>query len=244
MSREQFIKIYKSNPCRFHASALWKTLNKTDVEIHINEKSSGIKTIKISDNSNLYLYYDIEKNIPSDINNYKIALLHNSQVAAEYKNADKYFRLIYDKRISCDCQKECIFEEVNVSRETSDVAKFINRCYENTNLSQNEIEKWMHHPTFDSSLWIWAKDKETKKIIGLAIAEYDKDIKEGLLEWIQVLPEHRGKSIGKAMVCELISRLSNADFITVSGKADNASAEKLYRSCGFVGDDIWYVINK
>ena len=36
-----------------------------------------------------------------------------------------------------------------------------------------------------------------------------------------------------------------ADFTTVSGEVDNkTNPEKLYRRCGFEGDDIWYVLRK
>jgi hypothetical protein len=45
------------------------------------------------------------------------------------------------------------------------------------------------------------------------------------------------------IVNELIYRLSKiADFITVSGRVDNNSNPfRLYKSCGFVGNDIWYI---
>lgn len=36
-----------------------------------------------------------------------------------------------------------------------------------------------------------------------------------------------------------------AKFATVSGKIDNpANPERLYRKCGFVGNDVWHIIRK
>ena len=61
---------------------------------------------------------------------------------------------------------------------------------------------------------------------------------------MQVLPQKRGRGLGKAIVNELLIRLkSKAKFVTVSGQIDNkTNPEALYRKCGFKGDDIWCVI--
>lgn len=71
-------------------------------------------------------------------------------------------------------------------------------------------------------------------------------IKEGALEWIQVLPEYHGNKLGKALVIELLKRLKPyARFTTVSGELDNkTNPERLYRRCGFIGDDIWHILKK
>jgi ribosomal protein S18 acetylase RimI-like enzyme len=81
-------------------------------------------------------------------------------------------------------------------------------------------------------------------VAALGIADFDAEIKEGSLEWIQVLPSKRGLGLGKMLVNELLQRLkSKADFVTVSGRVDNpANPQALYRKCGFTGDDIWYVV--
>ncbi len=75
------------------------------------------------------------------------------------------------------------------------------------------------------------------------LADLDSFMKEGILEWIQVLPEYRGKGIGKALVCELLTRMKGkARFATVSGDCNNINNPiKLYRKCGFVDNSIWYI---
>lgn len=80
--------------------------------------------------------------------------------------------------------------------------------------------------------------------MGCGIAEYDREIGELILEWIQVLPEYRGKGVGRAIVKTILNRKRGiAQFATVSGKAGGDSGpEKLYRSCGFVGRDYWHVL--
>ncbi len=60
------------------------------------------------------------------------------------------------------------------------------------------------------------------------------------MEWIQVIQEYRKRNVGTSIVNQLLYRLSfKADFATVSGKVDNKTKpEKLYRKCGFTGNDI------
>ena len=97
-------------------------------------------------------------------------------------------------------------------------------------------------PVFDSDLWV--KIEEDGQIVASGIACFDPLAKEGTLEWIQVLPEHRHKGHGRSIVSSLLERLSTkASFVTVSGRLENATdPERLYRTTGFQGDDVWHVI--
>ncbi|MBR4875433.1 MAG: hypothetical protein IKU95_02975, partial [Clostridia bacterium] len=54
----------------------------------------------------------------------------------------------------------------------------------------------------------------------------------------------RRKGIGQAIVSELLRRMADlADFATVSGKVNSVTQpEKLYRKCGFCGNDIWHIL--
>ncbi|HHV46283.1 MAG TPA: GNAT family N-acetyltransferase [Tissierellia bacterium] len=82
------------------------------------------------------------------------------------------------------------------------------------------------------------------KPVALGIAELDKNVREGSLEWIQVIPEYRRRGLGQAVVNRLLLNfVGKADFVTVSGQVNNdTNPEKLYRKCGFQGNDIWHVI--
>ena len=48
------------------------------------------------------------------------------------------------------------------------------------------------------------------------------------------------------LVNELLLRMKPmARFATVSGQVNNLSSpEKLYRKCGFVGNDVWHILKK
>jgi len=157
----------------------------------------------------------------------------------------RYFRLLHNlKNISVpDPNDGCAFITVNKETQKDLVAEIINKCY-GANFSVQTVEAWTNYKVFDNDLWIIAVEKNIGEPLALGIADFDREIGEGSLEWIQVLPKYQKLGFGKAVVNELLRRLSvKAKFVTVSGRSDNpANPEKLYRSCGFNGNDIWYVL--
>lgn len=120
----------------------------------------------------------------------------------------------------------------------------INRSYTNLTVTYEQLVGYTETKVYDSNLWVLVLDKTNSDIVGCGIAELDKELREGIIEWIQVLPEYRSKKIGQFIVNELLKRLSQvADFATVSGKINNPTqAEMLYRKCGFTGTDIWHIL--
>jgi ribosomal protein S18 acetylase RimI-like enzyme len=158
----------------------------------------------------------------------------------------RYFRLIHH----LDVHQEAIlpdgytFKEILLPNDAELVADVINKCYEGYSQTKENILRWRSYPVFDNSLWLFIWDSATNLPVALGIADFDSDIKEGSMEWIQVMPQHRGMGFGKAIVLELLSRLEGrADFVTVSGEVENATnPEQLYRKCGFVGDAVWVVV--
>lgn len=158
--------------------------------------------------------------------------------------AQKYFRLLHDlKEIETVVSDDYEVQNVNIDGQKELVARILSVCY-NTEYSIEFVDGLTRISVFDKELWVLVVEKSTRQPAALGIADYDAMLKEGSLEWIQVLPGMRGLGLGKMVVNELLSRLATkATFVTVSGQVDNATnPERLYRKCGFTGDDIWYVI--
>ena len=124
------------------------------------------------------------------------------------------------------------------------LVEIINHSYEDLKVSKDQLLKYTTEEVYDPLLWIIVFDKKTNKAVGCGVADYDEELQEGILEWIQVLPEYRGRRIGKLIVMELLHRMRDkAKFVTVSGKVDNLTKpEMLYRSCGFSGHDVWHIL--
>ena len=122
----------------------------------------------------------------------------------------------------------------------------INRSYSDISATCEQLYGYTKTNVYNPDLWIIAVDEKDFGIVGCGIADFDIELCEGILEWIQVLPDKRGRGIGQLIVCELLERMKGkADFATVSGKVNNKTApEKLYRKCGFTGNDVWHVLKK
>lgn len=156
-------------------------------------------------------------------------------------NTTKYFRLIHHLEKTLPfAHDDFMLETVDIETQTKLVAEILSECY-NAEYTADFVAQLTKTRVFDNDLWLLIIEKSTRKPAALGIADLDPEIKEGSLEWIQVLPSKRGLGLGTLLVNELLSRLkTKADFVTVSGQVDNKTKpEMLYRKCGFTGNDIW-----
>ncbi|MBD5146138.1 MAG: GNAT family N-acetyltransferase [Ruminococcus sp.] len=176
-----------------------------------------------------------------------IKIVHQNDFNAENFSDftdEKYFRLIH----RLENIKAFTLDDFTVRTAAPEdiplIVDLINKSYTDISVSCEQISALTQLDVYDNNLWIIAYDKENNFAIGCGIADFDDKAKEGILEWIQVLPEYRGNKIGRLIVNELLCRIAEkADFATVSGKVDNASKpEILYRKCGFTGDDVWHIL--
>ena len=161
-----------------------------------------------------------------------------------------YFRLKHNLKSLKLTKLEDTFEYRNVdltsANDLKEVVYIINKSYIDIQVNLDQVIGWTKTKVFDSNLWIFIVDTKTNRPVALGIADVDKEVNEGMLEWIQVLPEYRGLNLGQAVVNRLLVILSDSvKFVTVSGKVSNKTKpENLYRKCGFEGNDIWHIIKK
>ena len=131
------------------------------------------------------------------------------------------------------------------SATAAEFAAHIHGCYGN-GMTVAQVEGFTRSAVYCPSLWLALREEETGKLVATGIGELDREMGEGVLEWIQVSKAHRGRGLGSFLVRELLWRMKDiADFATVSGRCDHPEKpEKLYRSCGFTGRDIWHVMKR
>ncbi len=177
-----------------------------------------------------------------------IKIVHND----EYNVADfngyidePYFRLYHDLQSVQHIERKDIDIIVVTDDMIDIVVDIINKSYNDLSVTKEQMKSYMQTPVYCSDLWILLKDK-SGTYVACGIADYDKEANEMILEWIQVIPSYRGRGYGQYIVNELLSRAQGqAKFATVSGKVNNTTApEKLYRRCGFIGNDIWHILYK
>ena len=123
-------------------------------------------------------------------------------------------------------------------------AAHINQCYDEESVTAEELEAYTKRAVYDASLWFAVRESGSGRIVASGIGEMDKNIREGILDWIQVSPDSKRKGLGRFVVCELLRRMAGrANFVTVSGRLNNPDNPlALYRSCGFENPVIWHVV--
>ncbi|MDE5984790.1 MAG: GNAT family N-acetyltransferase [Eubacterium sp.] len=168
----------------------------------------------------------------------------NDSFFTEYHD-ESYFRLIHylnnidNKIVNGFSVKTADVTDIHL------IVEIINKSYTDLSVNYDQIISYTKTPVYDENLWILVYESKTNHVVGCGIADFDSEVKEGILEWIQVLPEYRGRKLGQLIVKQLLCRMNKANFATVSGKVDNlTNPERVYRKCGFVGNDIWHVMHK
>ncbi|WBW96951.1 GNAT family N-acetyltransferase [Oceanirhabdus sp. W0125-5] len=255
--QDALISEYIKDPVGVQATALWKTFNGLDnFQYKYSTNNENVSLLKIWNDNMLHtLWSDGSKSIKisdDEIKQYKMMILKGNQfndgMKAVWTNVEPYFKLAHNHEQIQESEVPDGFyiKNVDIKCELEQVSELICKCYEHIKPDTNEVKRWTQHEVFNKNLWIWVIDKNTEKPAALGIADVDTTIREGALEWIQVLPEYQGKKLGKTLVLELLNRLKDiADFTTVSGEVDNkTNPERLYRRCGFEGEDIWYVLRR
>lgn len=174
-------------------------------------------------------------------------ILHDSDFCSDYLanyKDEPYFRLYHNLQGLHAAHLPDGYCLCNAA--TLEYAEHINQCYTDMSISEGEIKSYFGHSVYSADLWIAVKDCKSQKIAATGIAEFDEQVCEGILEWIQVSPTHRGLGLGTYIVTELLNRLAKkAKFATVSGQVNNAfKPENLYRKCGFKGNDVWHILRK
>ena len=169
----------------------------------------------------------------------------SSDILSKYTD-EKYFRLYHNLKVIPEIATDAFEITTATQKDIKTIVQIINNSYTDISVNKELIKGYTQTPVYNENLWVMVKEKATGKYVGCGLADYDTQAKELILEWIQVLPEYRGKKIGQLMVTELLFRMKDiADFATVSGKVDNATnPEGLYRKCGFVGNGVWHILHK
>lgn len=182
--------------------------------------------------------------IPSDMK-----IVHSSEFEEKLlENYDdsKFFRLKHNlKNIPLYNVPEIELSNINFNN-IDELVNMINSSYTHSQIrvTADDIKNWINSKVYCSDLWIGAFEDE--KLIGSIICEFDSEVSEGVIEWLQVLPEYRNRGIAAALCSKALMKMSKfADFATVSGECDNiTNPEKVYRKCGFEGDDVWNILKE
>ncbi len=174
-------------------------------------------------------------------------IVHDSEFDTELLkryNDEPYFRMQHPM-----LEVEPVSLPRGYSLQEASVSEFvehINSCYENIGITMPDMQCNMLREQYSPELWLAVKEDGRGRIVATGIAELDREIGEGVLEWIQVSKDYRRCGLGSYLVLELLWRMRKAArFVTVSGKCNDTNhPERLYRKCGFGGNDVWHILRE
>lgn len=157
-----------------------------------------------------------------------------------------YFRLLHTLDQVGPAELPGVLLRTAEERDVPQIAAIINASYADISVTGEQMTAERALPVFDPALWVIAESADTGAALGCAVGALDREAEEGMLEWVQVLPEHRRRGVGRLLVNALLERMrGRAQFATVSGKADDPlRPELLYRACGFTGEDLWHILRR
>lgn len=212
---------------------------------------SGIMTLKKEYSINpcrysaLPLYKDIR------VNKNTIRVIHETEfkeeILVQYKSHERFFRISHNiKKITKVITPGFSYRVCDINKDIDIILNIINESYLNINIDNNRILNMIEDIVYYPDLWVFIVDESNNKEVALGICHFDKSVGEVELDWIQVLPQYRGRGLGKMLVSYILQNSpDDALFATVSGDVDNPnSPENLYRKCGFKGKDIWHILKK
>jgi ribosomal protein S18 acetylase RimI-like enzyme len=136
---------------------------------------------------------------------------------------------------------------VDAARDLPDVVRLMNMAYPSLPdfVDLRDVEEMIGAPYYFPDGWFLLREETHGHPIGLAVNGYCSDSDEGFIDWIQVLPRYRRRSLGSLLVTESIRRLAAASFITVSGSLDAPFAVgDLYSKCGFGQTRQWTILGR
>ncbi len=179
----------------------------------------------------------------------KMKIVHDDEfdeaLLAHYLDR-KYFRLIHSLSNIPEFSAAGVKLEEIHPNQIDELADMINRSYIHSGIrvSAADLNSLSATQVYCPALWIGAAFDG--KLIGSIIGDFDQEVGEATIEWLQVLPEYRGSGIASALICKALKTMRVfADFATVSGDCDNPTApEKVYRHCGFSGEDVWHILTE
>lgn len=158
---------------------------------------------------------------------------------------EPYFRLYHDLNNIRQAAASHV-EIIQADQAADDFVRLINASYTDLSVTAEQLMAYRQTPVYRPDLWILLKEKGSGNILAGGIADFDREVGELILEWIQVLPCCRGRGYGQMIVNHLLGHMQHvARFATVSGKVNSPShPELLYRKCGFTGHDVWHILTK
>jgi ribosomal protein S18 acetylase RimI-like enzyme len=248
--------LYRRDPCRILPHALWKSVaDLQHLEARFIREGDAVTGVELRQPGRSLVYgtrtQDPLKAASVKLDGMPTIFIHNDFVKPLipwFSTKEARFRLVHRGSDLPLRQTAPGFSvrEVDVKTELPLVATILHACCGMPAQGTDELTAWTRRPVFDPHVWLWVLDRKEKRSVAVGIAEVDRLTGEGSLTTVQVLPAFRGRGVGTMLIQELLYRLQQkVSFTTVEGDVRGQDdAERLFRTCGFTGRDVWWVLRR
>jgi ribosomal protein S18 acetylase RimI-like enzyme len=138
------------------------------------------------------------------------------------------------------------FTGFDPERDLEVAARIMNAAYPSLRrlATPEKLKRMTQAPYHDPSGWFFLVEAQGSQPVGLAISSYCSEMREGFIEWIEVIPRLRHRGFGSLLTHECIRRLAvKARFVTTQGSLDAPFVHGgLYRKCGFDRIRQWTIL--
>ncbi len=252
--RRALTRAYIQNPCQVLPNPLWQTLARLDdCETAFASDAQGVNRLEAWTNDSLVVFWRRDDRQPSLLMNRKLAyqtnaIMHqdflDSPTVAGFKSWESRYRLIHRDTPIPAAEVSEGFRLAGVVNTHAEAQAVTTHIEQQGALVQ--IQDWLNSPAFAPDLWWWLIDDATDQPAGIAIADFDPELREASLLWVQVFPAYQGRGLGCSLTHDLLGRIGGrALFTTVSGVVeDRDNPGAFFKKCGFTGSDVWWFLHR
>jgi GNAT superfamily N-acetyltransferase len=136
------------------------------------------------------------------------------------------------------------FEDCEPTRDLPAAAQLMNTAYPSLPafMTPERLQGMIAQDYYFSSGWFFLTDRQDRRV-GLAISGYDREMDEGFIDWIELLPRQRRRGFGRLLITESLRRLPESRWVTVAGSLDAPFVVgDLYQRCGFHQTAQWSIL--
>jgi ribosomal protein S18 acetylase RimI-like enzyme len=133
-------------------------------------------------------------------------------------------------------------------RDLEAASRLMNAAYPSLRqlMTPEKLRRMAEAPHYDPRQWFFLIETSSSQPVGFAIHGYCDELREGFIDWIEVLPRLRHRGFGSLLTHECIRRLADrASFITTQGSLDAPFVHgDLYKKCGFERIRQWTILGQ
>jgi GNAT superfamily N-acetyltransferase len=252
--RRALTRAYILNPAQVLPNPLWQTLARLDeCETAFSSDSQGVSRLEAWTSDGLVVFWRHDDRQPSLLINRKLAyqtsaIMHqdflDSPTVAGFVHRESRYRLVHRETPVPSFELPEGFRLAAVVNSRDEAQAVAAHIVQEGSLAQ--VQDWLQSPAFAPDLWWWLIDEASDQPAGIAIADFDPELREAAVLWVQVFAPYQGRGLGRYLTQDLLRRIGGrALFTTISGVVeDRDNPGAFFRRCGFRGSDVWWFLSR